>query len=262
MTTLRIARRQQFVRLDSRAVNDPSLSYRSLGVLTWLLEKPDDWTVRAESIAAAKKEGRDAIRTALRELEAAGYLVRNKYRDGDGVWRSESVIYESPGGGQAGDNAGDDVGDNDATMTGNQRWLSDVGFPGALLTNQTHDSTNPLTPDVSGERKAAGRREDGTNPRSVANQRREAEQALCKLQQAAEQCINMASRLDQDFPHIHQLVFAGHADHTPALVTEAAAVLVTDHPSGKALDWWQAADVIEDRLRRLRRATRQAVAGG
>lgn len=96
MTTIRIGKRRQYVSLDSRSVNDSSLSFRARGVHAWLLEKPDDWTVRAESIAAHGSEGRDAIRSALRELEAAGYIERRKFRSDAGTWATECTVWEHP----------------------------------------------------------------------------------------------------------------------------------------------------------------------
>lgn len=139
MTTLRIARRRQFVRLDSRAVNDTRLSYRARGVLAWLLEKPDDWTVNAEAISAKGKEGRDAIRTALGELEQAGYLVRRKWRGDDGQWRSEAVVYEHP-----------ELSDHDGfPAVDNQRRETGDGNPGLVLNgskepDSTHEETHTV----------------------------------------------------------------------------------------------------------------------
>ncbi len=42
-------------------------------------------------------EGREAIRTVMRELIAAGYLVREKHRDADGRFSTIQTIYEVPG---------------------------------------------------------------------------------------------------------------------------------------------------------------------
>ena len=81
MTTLRIAKRDRFTVVDQRTVNDDRLSFRARGILVWLLDKSDGWRVDSEQLAAAAKEGRDAVRTALNELVAAGYIVRIKEQD-------------------------------------------------------------------------------------------------------------------------------------------------------------------------------------
>lgn len=96
MSTLRVARRRRYTQVDRRSVNDAQLSFRARGLLVWLLDKPDDWAVDSTSISEHASEGRDAIRTALRELELGGYLVRSK-RQGDlGRWLTETLVYEHP----------------------------------------------------------------------------------------------------------------------------------------------------------------------
>lgn len=129
MTTVRVARRRQYVQMDRRSVNDPALSFRARGVLAWLLEKPDNWTISAEAIASHGTEGRDAIRSALRELEAGGYLVRRKHRGDDGKWHAEAVLYEHP---EQADQDG-----KPALVT--QRRETSDGNPGLLLKTSTQD---------------------------------------------------------------------------------------------------------------------------
>ena len=46
-----------------------------------MLSLPEDWTYTTRGLAAICKEGVDAIGGALRELEAAGYIVRHQLRD-------------------------------------------------------------------------------------------------------------------------------------------------------------------------------------
>lgn len=96
MTTFRIIRRNRFTTVDQQTVNDPRLSYRALGILVWLLDKPDDWTCRSNAIAEDRPEGRDAVRAALNELVDAGYLVRVKRQDEQGHWITTTLVYERP----------------------------------------------------------------------------------------------------------------------------------------------------------------------
>jgi hypothetical protein len=96
MTTIRVAKRERFTTVTRATVNDKRLSFRARGVLFWLLDKPNDWSVDAEAIARHGKEGREAVRTALRELEKAGYLVRLKTRDENGQFRTDCWVYERP----------------------------------------------------------------------------------------------------------------------------------------------------------------------
>ena len=62
-----------------------------------MLSLPEDWNYTTRGLAKICKEGVDAIGAALRELEAAGYIVRHKLRDRQGrISDTEYVIYEQP----------------------------------------------------------------------------------------------------------------------------------------------------------------------
>jgi len=86
-----------FTILSNAVLNDDRLSFRARGVLMWLLSKPLDWSVRSEAIAdQSPREGREAIRTAMRELAELGYLVREKVQDERGRWSTVQTVYEEP----------------------------------------------------------------------------------------------------------------------------------------------------------------------
>jgi hypothetical protein len=96
MTTIRVAQRERYTVIDRRTLNDERLSFRARGVLAWLLDKPDDWTCNADDIATAGTEGRDAVRTALRELVGTGYIARERRQAEGGLWVTDTVVYERP----------------------------------------------------------------------------------------------------------------------------------------------------------------------
>ena len=87
-----------FTIVSNAVVNDKRLSFRARGVLMHLLSKPADWRTRSESIAAqSDKDGRDSVRSAMRELADLGYLVRTKMQDPEtGRWTTTSTVYEEP----------------------------------------------------------------------------------------------------------------------------------------------------------------------
>lgn len=89
--------RKRFTQVDRNLVNDRVLSFKARGILVWLLDKPDDWETTAERIEQQGKEGREAIRSGLKELEERGYLVRRKWRASNGQWQYEWLVTESPG---------------------------------------------------------------------------------------------------------------------------------------------------------------------
>lgn len=86
-----------FTTLRNGVINDDRLSFRARGVLMHLLSKPAEWKPRSIAIAAqSPTEGRDAIRTAMRELEQFGYLTLERVRDADGTYRMVQIIHEVP----------------------------------------------------------------------------------------------------------------------------------------------------------------------
>lgn len=128
MTTIRVERRRRFTTIDRKTINDSSLSFRARGLLIWLLDKPDDWRCNSEQIASEGKEGRDAVRAALAELQRAGYLTRQRVCAGRGRWVTETVVRERPS-----DDGFPGVGE------------PGVGEPGAN-TNTDTDDCYPQTP--------------------------------------------------------------------------------------------------------------------
>lgn len=85
-----------FTIIRNDVLRDERLSYRARGLLTAILSRPDNWTVSRDRLAADGQEGRDAVGTALQELETCGYIVRHRFQAEDGCWRTETVVYDTP----------------------------------------------------------------------------------------------------------------------------------------------------------------------
>lgn len=76
---------------------DTRLSYRALGILAYLLHLPDGYELDSADLAADRTEGRDAIRAALKQLEQAGYLTRQRRQDpATGRWRTHTSVSSHP----------------------------------------------------------------------------------------------------------------------------------------------------------------------
>lgn len=82
--------------LQNELLRDRRLSWKARGLLVYLLSQPPGWTTRTEHLAAVAPDGRDSVRSGLRELEAAGYLRRWRTRADDGRWQWHTVVYDDP----------------------------------------------------------------------------------------------------------------------------------------------------------------------
>ena len=97
MAVFRIERTRDYTVMSNHHLRNVNLSLKAKGLLSMMLSLPEDWNYTTRGLAKICKEGVDAIGAALRELEAAGYIVRHKLRDRQGrISDTEYVIYEQP----------------------------------------------------------------------------------------------------------------------------------------------------------------------
>lgn len=97
MSIIRGARpSDNFVMIQNAALADERLSFKARGLLAYMLSRPPGWTTSAERLAAMAKDGRDSVRTGLRELEEHGYLTRKRTHDEAGKWSHDQYITDEP----------------------------------------------------------------------------------------------------------------------------------------------------------------------
>lgn len=80
--------RDNFTLIRNEVFNS-GLSMRAIGALTYLLSKPDHWTVSVAHLVSffkdtSRPEGRDSVYAILDELRSKGYVVRTTVRDENG----------------------------------------------------------------------------------------------------------------------------------------------------------------------------------
>jgi len=90
-TVIRIKREEGFTVLPNSLLRDSRLSLKTKGLFCMMLSFPGDWSYSIGGLVSICGAGRDAIRGALRELEAAGYLERERAHDTGG--RFSGVVY-------------------------------------------------------------------------------------------------------------------------------------------------------------------------
>ena len=97
MAVFRVEKATGYTVMSNYHLRDKNLSCKACGLLSKMLSLPDEWDYTTRGLAAICKDGVDSITTALKELEACGYLTRVRRRDEKGrVTDTEYVIYERP----------------------------------------------------------------------------------------------------------------------------------------------------------------------
>ncbi|WP_058306274.1 helix-turn-helix domain-containing protein [Gracilibacillus massiliensis] len=77
--------------------NEPNMTGKSKNILCYILSRPPQWEVSITDISANIKEGRDAIRSGLKELEEKGYIIRFNIRDPKGkIVSNITFAYDLP----------------------------------------------------------------------------------------------------------------------------------------------------------------------
>lgn len=73
---------ERFAAVGNDIARDERLSYRSLGIYVWLCSHKTGFPLNVEGITKKQsREGRDAVRTSLNELESVGLIKRTQHRD-------------------------------------------------------------------------------------------------------------------------------------------------------------------------------------
>ena len=97
MAVFRVEKSKDYTVMSNHHLRNSNLSLRAKGLLSQILSLPDGWDYTIAGLAKINKEGKDAVRAAVQELEQAGYIERRQKMDAGGKFSSnEYVVYESP----------------------------------------------------------------------------------------------------------------------------------------------------------------------
>lgn len=93
---IRTARKKNFTIIDNRILEDDRLSFKAKGILCYLLSRPDDWQVNDSHLSSIGIDGEASTRSALKEIEDAGYLVRIRRKGERGRFEWDTYVYDEP----------------------------------------------------------------------------------------------------------------------------------------------------------------------
>lgn len=95
-TIIRVEKNRNYTVMSNQFLRNKQLSMKAKGLLAVCLSLPDDWDYSINGLVAICKESITAVRNAMKELEAHGYMKINKLQNEKGHFQYEYVIYETP----------------------------------------------------------------------------------------------------------------------------------------------------------------------
>ena len=97
MAVFRLERTRDYTVMSNHHLRDKRLSLKAKGLLSQMLSLPEDWDYTLSGLAYINRESKDAIRSAVNELERTGYVQRRQTTDANGKFSvNEYIIYERP----------------------------------------------------------------------------------------------------------------------------------------------------------------------
>lgn len=85
-----------FITVHKGFINDSRLTLKAVGLLCYLLSKPDGWKVIVSDIVKNFANGKPSVYSGLKELKRYGYYKKEAVRENGRIVRWESIVYECP----------------------------------------------------------------------------------------------------------------------------------------------------------------------
>mgnify|MGYP000028301517 FL=1 len=97
MPVFRVEKTNSYTVMSNHHLRNPDLTLKAKGLLSLMLSLPENWDYTLKGLSCICRENVDAIRTAVWELEKAGYITRRQGLDEKGKMTAiEYTIYEFP----------------------------------------------------------------------------------------------------------------------------------------------------------------------
>ena len=173
MVRIRRDRANHVTILDQQLIRDSRLTWKARGIFAYLWSQSDEWDFNEVEVARHATDGRDSLRTGLKELEQYGYLDRKRIRNSAGQVSSvqwtlhEKPMLENPtqekpmwGNGtqryhqekitSKEDNTNKEIGDGTPNHISEvfNLWENNWGFPNAIAREDLTEWVNDFGPDL------------------------------------------------------------------------------------------------------------------
>ena len=97
MAVYRVSKTRDFTTMSNHHLKNRKLSLKAKGMLSQILSFPDNWEFSLRGLATLSTDGLESTRSAISELEKAGYIIRKQSRRENGSFsKIEYTIFEVP----------------------------------------------------------------------------------------------------------------------------------------------------------------------
>lgn len=96
MSVHRVEKINNYTLVDNDYIQSGELSLKAKGLLTYMLSLPDNWEYSLEGLYSSCKDGKSSLRNTLKELIDKNYLIIERIRDENGLYKYNYQIYEKP----------------------------------------------------------------------------------------------------------------------------------------------------------------------
>ncbi|RKZ95334.1 MAG: hypothetical protein DRQ40_03860 [Gammaproteobacteria bacterium] len=89
---IRSKRRTDYTIIPNQVINDDNLGWKDLGLLCYLLSKPDHWQISISHLVKQRNAGEAAVRIMINNLRKSGYITMHRRSSG----RTDWLVYDAP----------------------------------------------------------------------------------------------------------------------------------------------------------------------
>lgn len=132
---IRVEKNRNYTVMSNAHLFDKNLTLKAKGLLSLCLALPNDWEYTIAGLCKLSDDGRDSVRSALKNLKENGYLKIRKFREISGQFSTEYTFYESVS----------DLTVSDLPCRENRVGKTASENPTQLNTKTNHVNTNVLT---------------------------------------------------------------------------------------------------------------------
>ena len=87
-------KKKDFTLIYNSVLKDPRLELKTIGLFAIMQSFPDEWEYSISGLAARARIGRDSVRKCLKQLEDAGYLLREQGHQKNGKFACNTYVLQ------------------------------------------------------------------------------------------------------------------------------------------------------------------------